>query len=646
MLKKSRLKAFIVLFLSMILILAPVLTAYSASGVEKVQDNELVISTLGDNGSINDIQVLSHLRLFGSGTASVVDGSNYKLSSVRNLYGKEKIEQSSNKLDISMNLTGKNGYSDLYYLSTLDKGEVSKVEMPVSVKVEYYLDDQKIEPSKLAGKSGHLKIITRVNNLTGTAKTLEYKNDKGETIKTNATVYTPYIVSLSGWEFDNKNFSNIKAPGVSGKSPQGVITDVQGKTAVSWTVPLIPPKYPASQYAVLEADAKDIQLESFKIAVIPIVPTTSETDTMSSVAASLSKLYGAFDQIQGGVGAANKDATLLFGLGSINSGLTQLSGGIGSLTDKVKQVRYGLSNPAFDIKTYNAAQGTDARGNTPGVREALTISKAAVDSQFVPALEAQKKVLAGLQAVMGSSGGELSAPSTSTSIYNDVNYLKGLLTGTPAEAVISQAINPKILAVSNNLSVLKDGGTLITSSGSTTFPASVNTVEQGMQQLSAGINKANNGVGMIVMGLGQVGADGKPVKLLVDGKPGTILYALAYFQTAIDGQIVPGITKITDGTSDIGTGSQQAKDAITGGLNSIEAAPAIVSALQDNAGQADSFLGKPQGAEGTVAYVYQTPEVSKEASAMKLGLGLILLALIGLFALGRPARAITKSAQA
>ena len=288
MLKKSRLKAFIVLFLSMILILAPVLTAYSSSGVEKVQDNELVISTLGDNGSINDIQVLSHLRLFGSGSASIEDGSNYKLSSVRNLYGKEKIEQKSNKLDISMNLTGKNGYSDLYYLSSLDKGEVSKVKMPVSVKVEYYLDDQKIEPSKLAGKSGHLKIITRVNNLTGTAKTLEYKNDKGETIKTNATVYTPYIVSLSGWEFDNKYFSNIKAPGVSGKSPEGVITDVQGKTAVSWTVPLIPPKYPASQYAVLEADAKDIKLESFKIAVIPIVPTSSETDTLSSVAASLS----------------------------------------------------------------------------------------------------------------------------------------------------------------------------------------------------------------------------------------------------------------------------------------------------------------------------------------------------------------------
>ena len=323
-----------------------------------------------------------------------------------------------------------------------------------------------------------------------------------------------------------------------------------------------------------------------------------------------------------------------------------MSGGIGSLTDKVKQVRFGLSNPAFDIKTYNSAKGTDARGNTPGVREALTISKAAVDSQFVPALEAQKQVIAGLQAVMGSSGGDISQPSTSTSLYNDVNFLKGMLAGTPAEAVISGAINPKILAVSNNLSVLKDGGTLITSSGSMAFPASVNTVEQGMQQLSAGINKANNGVGMIVMGLGQVGADGKPVKLMVDGKPGTILYALAYFQTAIDGQIVPGITKIADGTADIGAGSGEAKEAITGGLNSMAAAPAIVSALQDNAGQADSFLGKPQGAEGTVAYVYQTPEVSKEASAMKLGMGLILLALIGLFALGRPAKAISKSAQA
>jgi len=645
MLKKSRIKTYIVLFLALSMILAPVMTAYSASGLDKVQDNELVISTLGDNGSIDDIQVLSHLRLFGSGTASIEDGSNYKLSSVRNLYGKEKIEQKDNKLSISMSLNGADNYKDLYYLATLDKGEVSKVKMPVSVKVEYYLDGQKIEPSKLAGKSGHLKIVTQLDNLTGAEKTLEYKNDKGETIKSNAMVYTPYIVSLSGWEFDNKYFSNIKAPGVTGKSPEGVITDVQGKTAVSWTVPLIPPKYPASQYAVLEADAKDIKLESFKIAVIPIVPTSSETDTMSSVAASLSKLYGAFDQIQGGVGASNKDATLLFGLGSINSGLTQLSGGIGSLTDKVKEIRFGLSNPAFNISTYDSAKGTDARGNKPGVREALTISQAAVDSKLVPALEAQKQVISGLQAVIGSAGTALSQPSASTTIYNDVNFLKSLMAGTPGEAVVSQAINPKLMAVNNNLAVLKDGGSLITSAGSVAFPASVNTVEQGMQQLSAGIGKANAGVGMIVMGLGQVGTDGKPVKYLVDGKPGTILYALAYFKDSIDGQVVPGITKIIDGTSDIGTGSGEAKDAISSGLNAMAAAPAIVSALQDNAVQADSFLGKPQNAEGTVAYVYQTPEVNKEASTTKVGLGLILLALIGLFALGRSASPIVQPAK-
>lgn len=646
MLKKSRLKIFMVLFLSLTLLLAPVMTAYSANGAEKVQDNELVISTLGDNGSIEDIQVLSHLRLFGSGTASIADGSNYKLASVRNLYGKEKIEQKSDTLNINMKLTGDKGYNDLYYLAALDKGEISKVKMPVSVSVEYYLDDQKIEPSKLAGKSGHLKIVTRVKNLTGAEKTLEYKNDKGETIQKKATVYTPYIVSLSGWEFDNKYFSNIKAPGVNAKSPEGVITDVQGKTSVSWTVPLIPPKYPADQYAVLEADAKEIKLESFKIAVIPIVPTTSETDSMSSIAASLSKLYGAFDQIQGGVGASNKDATLLFGLGSVNSGLSQLSGGIGSLIEKVKEVRFGLSNPAFNSSTYDAAKGTDARGNKPGVREALTMSQAAVDSKLVPALEAQKQVIAGLQAVMGSSGAEISQPTTSTSIYNDVNFLKGLLAGTPAEAVISQALNPKILAVSNNLSVLKDGGTLVTSSGAVAFPASVSAVEQGLQQVSAGVGKANAGVGMIAMGVGQVGADGKPVKLLVNGKPGTILYALAYFQTAIDGQIIPGITKISDGTADIGTGSGEAKEAIASGLNDIASAPAIVSALEDNAGQADSFLGKPQGAEGTVAYVYQTQAVNQEASTMKLGMVLILLALAAIFALGRPAKFGAKSAQA
>lgn len=632
---------YLVLLLAMLLILAPVMSSYGASAgsVTNMQDNELVLSTLDDSSNISGIQVLSHVRVVGNGDVTVQEPSKYKLSSVRNLYGSEKISQQDGKISYSMKLNQSTGFSDIYYLSALDKAEVAKVSMPVSVKVTYYLDGQQITPSKLAGKSGHLKIVCDLENLTGAKKVLEYKNKQGETVKKESLVYTPYVVAMSGWEFDNKNFSNIKAPGIAQVSPQGVVLDVQGKTQVSWTVPMIPPSYPAKQYTVLEADGKNIQMPSYKIAVIPIVPTTAAIDNLPTFQESFSKLYDAFDQIQNGVGAPAKDSTLLYGLSKVKGGLGQVSGGISTVLKNLIQVRLGVSNPQFDTASYDAAKGTDASGNKPGVKEAVAMSKSAMDDKLIPALDAQGKVLTVMQATMGKPGAAPVTPSLTTSLYNDVDFLKALVKGTPAEAVLTQAMGPKILAMGTNLGVLKDGGTLITATGTIPFPASVSAVSTGVQQLSAGLGKANNGLSFIAFGLGQLDANGNPKPVMINGQPGSLLYALDYLKTAVNGQLVPGINQLSGGAAKIGDGSGQAKTAIAGGLDTLESAPAIVSALEDNVTQNDTFLGKPEGANASVTYVYQTAAVSPSAAAMNYGYGAIVLALIILFAIGRPKKA-------
>jgi len=168
------------------------------------------------------------------------------------------------------------------------------------------------------------------------------------------------------------------------------------------------------------------------------------------------------------------------------------------------------------------------------------------------------------------------------------------------------------------------------------FPASVKALEEGSTSTLAALNKIDGGLAMMELGMGPVDKNGKPVKVMMNGQPGTILYALAYMQESINGQLVPGITKLQEGAGKIGTGAGTAKEAISGGLETFESVPAIVSALQDNAGKADTFLGKPEGATGTVAYIFQTPEVSKEANAMKYGLGALAVVLILLIAIGRP----------
>lgn len=811
---------YLALFLSMSLVFAPGLSALGASSdTPKIQNNELVISTLGEQGTISSIQVLSHLRAYGSGTATIQEDQNFKLSSVRNLYGKEKISVKDNKLSVNLNMGNDSGYGDVYYMSDLDKSEISNVKMPVSVKVSYYLDGQKMEPSKMAGKSGHLKIVTELENLTGVKKSLDYKDSQGKMVKTEAQVYTPFVVSLSGWEFDNKIFSHVVAPGVSGKSAEGVVVDVQSISTVTWTVPLIPPAYPAKQYTTVEADAKNIVLPSFNIAVVPIIPATAAEDTLGTFQDSFSKLFDAFGQIKDGAGAPDKEGTLLFGLSSMKDGLGQLSDGIATLGGKVKELLIGVSNTNFKAATYDVAKGTDGSGNSPGVREAVKMGKSALDTQVIPAMEGQKQVLTGLEAVVGksvtapvqpaastslyndtaflrgllggafkgnakfnaatyipltgvdangnkpdirdavklgkaaldtqvipgmegqkqvldglgaavgTSGTTLASPSASTSLYNDVTFLKGYLTaalagnttalqtvngiidtamtpklvavghnltalksggtlivsidpitGAPVtvqfpagvttveqgikdlsgkmeltdaglgqyavgvDTLINTAMVPKLGAVGNNLTVLKSGGTLITPTGPMAFPASVNTVEQGIQTLSGAMAKTDAGLGLISAGIGPIDANGQAIKAMVDGKPSTILYALSYFESSLDGEALPGLDQLLAGSSQIGDGAGQAQTEIRAGLDKMSTAPAIISALTDNAAQSDTFLGKPDGAQAAVAYIYQTPQVSRQGTVMNYGLGAIVIVLIILFAVGRPPRVI-KSVQ-
>ncbi|MBO8159311.1 hypothetical protein [Thermosyntropha sp.] len=631
---------YLVLLLTLYLVFMPSQAALS-QGTAKVIDNELVVTQLDDNGQVKDIKVLNHIRVFGKGQYTIEDQTGFKLSSLRNLYSKEPVSEQNGMIKISAAIPGDRQYKDIYYLASIDKKEISRINIPVSVQVEYYLDGKKVKASELTGKSGHLKIVCTFENKTGEKKVLEFTDSQGNLVQKEAEIYTPYVVSLSGWEFSNKKFSNVQAPGRPGESPGGVVVNIKDKTAVSWTVPLIPPKYPAKQYIVLEADGKDIELPSFKIAVIPVLPTTSEVDSLSQVQQSLSMLYDGFDKIQAGVGAEDKDATLLYGLKAVEQGLQQMSSGLGTLIGKVKMMRFGLSNPAFDAASYDTLKGTDAEGNTPGAKDAAGLIKKTVDEKLIPALAAQKMVLNVMQTTIGTSADQGQTPSLSTSLYNDINYLKTAVAGTPAEQVITGAIEPKLAAMNHNVGVFRDGGQMITSSGTVDFPASVSALELGANMLSSSLGKVDAGLGLMVAGLGDIDRNGKPVKAVTsDGSPATLLYALAAMQAGIDEKALPGIKKIKEGTGAIGSGAGEAKEAIAEGMKTFASVGAIAKALEEKAKAADTFLGKPEGAEGSVAYVFQTPEVSKQANAVKYGAGVIVVALIILFAIGRSSKQV------
>ncbi|NLB51676.1 MAG: hypothetical protein GX808_01900 [Syntrophomonadaceae bacterium] len=627
MLKKSRVKSYLVLLVVLMLVFAPLATAQGpAPG--KIFDNELVVAQLDDNGQISSMQVLNHVRVFGEGQFSIQDSSRFKLASVRNLYGSEKITtDENNNLTLPFNIKSGNTFGDIYYLAAIADDEVANMELPVSISLEYYLDDQKVLPSELAGKSGHLKIVTTMENLTGKPTALQFKDINGEEVSKESTVYTPYAVALKDWAFNNDKFANISAPGVAEESPEGTIANIQGVTTVSWTVPLIPPSYPAKQYATFEADAVDIELPSFNIAVMSVVPVQSAIDNLGTVQNSLEQLYGGFDQIQGGVGAPNQDATLLYGLNAVNGGLGQISGGLGSLYENLMKIRVGMSTPGFDAASYESARGADAAGKTPGVQDAIKIMKKTIDSQLIPGLMIQKATLTSMENSVGKPADSGQEPSSSTSIYNDINQLKAATAGTPAQKIITDSIEPKLKTLGNSIADFREGSN---------YPASVAKVEAGSKQLSEALGKADQGLAMMVFGLGTLEADGKPMPIMLNGKPGSVLYALIYLQNAINGQLKPGVVQLSDGAGKIGTGAGTAKEGIAEGLQTFQSIPVLTSTLKDNASQASNFLGKIEGAETTLTYVFQTQPVTQDGKAMKYGLGAIGISLIALIAAGRP----------
>ncbi len=649
---RGRMQKFMVFLLAFALVAAP-LVAYGAGGtVSQIKDNELVITSLDANGNVSGIQVLNHLRVSGEGAVQITDKSAFKLSSVRNLYGRDKIAISDGQVVVNTELKG---LKDIYYLATLDQSAVKDMEFPVNLAIEYFLDGEQLKPAELLGKSGHLKIVVTVENTSGVPKILEFQNDKGEKFLKEAIVFTPYVVSLSGWQFDNKFFDNIIAPGVGGESPEGVVTDIQGVTNVSWTIPLIPPAYPSQQYAVLEADGKNIQLSSFDIAVVPVVPETSQTDSLGGMQTAFENLYAGFDSIDKGVGSPTEPNTLLNGFstlikalgsdradGTVLNGLSQIKGGLDALYGNVVKIRMGLATPGFNPATFDATKNADADGRSPGAKDALGLMQLSVDGQLVKAVEAQQSLISGLSGAIGKPADVGKPPAADTSLFNDLNTLKAAAGSGPAADLISKSIIPKLTVVSGNLDALQKGGKITTSAGQVDFPASLGAVKAGLGQVSDSLGKTSAGLDQVVKGLGDVNADGTPVPVLIEGQPGTVLFAMAALKdggnklhTGVNQQLVPGLIQMEGGVAQIGQGAATAKASLATGLADLSSAGAIKESLKANAAAIDTFLGKPDNAVGEVVFVFQTAPVQPKAGGVVNGVIALVIMLGLLGAIGR-----------
>ena len=170
----------------------------------KVDKSETVYVNANADGSVDKITVSDWLKNHGSSDA-LEDFSN--LTNIKNVKGDETFTQNA---DGSIVWDSKG--NDIYY-----QGETNE-ELPVTMKVSYYLDGEKMDPKDMAGKSGEVKIR------------FDYYNNSNETVKVKGKKYnikTPFTM-VTGMILSSDVFSNIEVK--NGK----VISDGD-KSVVSWS---------------------------------------------------------------------------------------------------------------------------------------------------------------------------------------------------------------------------------------------------------------------------------------------------------------------------------------------------------------------------------------------------------------------------
>ena len=163
----------------------PVFAAGTSSDADAVYKEETVYVNADATGTIDEVTVSNWLKNSGSVSGSLTDASTLK--DIKNVKGDETFKASGDTL--TWNTDGE----DIYYQGTTEK------ELPVSVKLTYYLDGKKISPSELKGKSGHLKIKIDYTNNTKKSVNVSGKSEE---------LSSPFVM-MTGMILPNETFSNV-----------------------------------------------------------------------------------------------------------------------------------------------------------------------------------------------------------------------------------------------------------------------------------------------------------------------------------------------------------------------------------------------------------------------------------------------------
>ena len=272
-----------------------------------------------------------------------------------------------NKLDNIINTSGDENYkikddqivfenhgSDITYKGTTNK------ELPVSVNITYYLDNQEISPSELAHKSGHVKMV------------FNYENNSS----LNNNVQVPFIcltmLMLDEDKFSNITLENGKLINLSGNK----IVTLYGEPGLKESLKLYTidtfDDIKLTDSAILEADVEDFTLDYTSTIVSNGIFKELETKDINELSNSindLSKLNDKIDEIKEATSKLKDEGEkLVDGVGELKTNADKLNDAASTFNTSISQIgtlTSGLATLASQIS------GVITNDNLANVKSAI-----------------------------------------------------------------------------------------------------------------------------------------------------------------------------------------------------------------------------------------------------------------------------------
>lgn len=410
---------------------------YAASSDKKDNDDKLykeetVYVNADAVGNTDEITVSNWLKNSGDVSGKLTDKST--LNDIKNVKGDEKYTADGDK--ITWNTDGK----DIYYQGTTDK------ELPVSVKLTYYLDGKEIQPNKLKGKSGHLKI--KVNYENKSKKNVEV-NGKTE------NMYTAFVM-MTGMILPNDNFTNVTID--NGK----VISDGNRSIVVGFGMPGLKESLnlddikDADDLTIpesleVEADVTDFEMSpTFTVGLSDLTKDLNLDNIadMDSLQNALDELDdAALELVSGSNTLSDGTKTLADGVGSYTEGADTLNDAIqkylskdGELSGSVTEYVNGVNKVVKGVNDYAKGTTTLANGVTSYVGGEKKLAKGA--KQLTTLSDGLTKIQGAIDKMKASTDGKGEAKEdltvASAQLAAGTAQLKKALGSAEVQALLGQ----------------------------------------------------------------------------------------------------------------------------------------------------------------------------------------------------------------